>query len=209
MTYACCPYPFSDVTYTFTMDRKPNYHIFNLVVPCIIVAFLSLIGFYLPPDCGERIGLSITVLLALSVYLLIISDKLPETSDYVSRLGLYYMCLMGEIALALAATAVSIKCHHSRTKPPKLLMRLIKPNKVEKRTPSVRSAIDAESEEANKNHSAQKGSVVKQNEERNEEDKEMWREIWMDTSHCLDRFFLVVFTILFLATTFGILFSRN
>ncbi|XP_031561148.1 neuronal acetylcholine receptor subunit alpha-9-like [Actinia tenebrosa] len=210
MTYTCCPHPFSDVTYTFTLDRKPNYHILNLVVPCVILAFISLISFYLPPDCGERIGLSITVLLALSVYLLIISDKLPETSDYVPRLGLYYMCLMGELALALAATAVSIKCHHSRTKPPKILMRLIRPKQVKVRSISVRSAIDEESEENHKNQSAQNGGVVKQNEERNEEEnKETWCENWMDISLCLDRFFLVTFTVLFAATTFGTLFSRN
>jgi hypothetical protein len=35
----------------------------------------------MPPDCGERVGFSITVLLAVAVYLTLIQDKLPEGSE--------------------------------------------------------------------------------------------------------------------------------
>jgi hypothetical protein len=209
MTYSCCPYPFSDVTYSFTLDRKPNYHILNMVVPCVIISFLSLVSFYLPPDCGERIGLSMTALLALSVYLLIISDKLPETSDFVSRLGLYYMFVMGELALALTATGLSLRCHFSRQKPPKFLMRLVRRRKADK-VRSIYVQPDAETKQNNgTNNTTQNGSIVKHSEERKENDKELWHEYWMDIALCLDRIFLAVFTTLFIVTTLAILLSRK
>ena len=36
--YVCCPEPYPDVTYTIRIKRRPLYFVFNLVVPCILIA---------------------------------------------------------------------------------------------------------------------------------------------------------------------------
>jgi hypothetical protein len=50
----------------------------------VLLAFLSAMVFKLPPDSGEKMGFSLTVLLAYAVYLTIISDDMPSTSTSTS-----------------------------------------------------------------------------------------------------------------------------
>jgi hypothetical protein len=52
----------------------------------VLLAFLSAMVFKLPPDSGEKMGFSLTVLLAYAVYLTIISDDMPSTSTSTSVL---------------------------------------------------------------------------------------------------------------------------
>lgn len=41
---------------------------------------VDIVGFYLPPDSGERVSFKITLLLGYSVFLIIVSDTLPATA---------------------------------------------------------------------------------------------------------------------------------
>ena len=87
MFYSCCPEPFPDVTVTITIRRKTLYYMYNVVFPCLMMSVLTLLVFRLPPDSGEKVALGITVLLAFSVFMLTISEKLPETSESIPLLG--------------------------------------------------------------------------------------------------------------------------
>ena len=55
VTYDCCPEEYIDVTFTVMIRRRKLYYVFNLVVPCLFLSFLSLLVFAMPPDCGEKI----------------------------------------------------------------------------------------------------------------------------------------------------------
>lgn len=112
MKYNCCKYFFYDVTYYLTIKRKPLYYIFNLIVPCALISSLTLIKFFLPPESGEKIGLGITVLLAMTVFLLIVADSLPSTSENIPLLGSYFIAIMFDTALSLVATCVILNFFH-------------------------------------------------------------------------------------------------
>ncbi len=60
---------------------------YNVILPCMMMSVLTLLVFCLPPDSGEKIALGVTVLLAFSVFMLAISEKLPETSESIPLLG--------------------------------------------------------------------------------------------------------------------------
>ena len=85
--YSCCIEPFPDVTITIKIRRKTLYYMYNVVLPCMMMSVLTLLVFCLPPDSGEKIALGVTVLLAFSVFMLAISEKLPETSESIPLLG--------------------------------------------------------------------------------------------------------------------------
>ncbi|CAJ0604281.1 unnamed protein product [Cylicocyclus nassatus] len=55
--YACCPEPYYDIVFTFVIRRRVLYYAFNLILPCILITVLTLTGFTLPPDAGEKMSL--------------------------------------------------------------------------------------------------------------------------------------------------------
>ena len=57
------------------------------MLPCVMLSALTLLVFCLPPDSGEKIALGVTVLLAFSVFMLAIAEKMPETSESIPLIG--------------------------------------------------------------------------------------------------------------------------
>lgn len=57
INYACCPEPYVDITFTIKIRRRTLYYFFNLIVPCVLISSMALLGFTLPPDCGEKLTL--------------------------------------------------------------------------------------------------------------------------------------------------------
>ena len=88
IVYACCVEPYPDVTFTIVIRRRTLYYLFNVIFPCLWLTVLSLVGFWLPPDSGEKITLGITVLLAFSVFMLMIAENMPATSEFVPLMGM-------------------------------------------------------------------------------------------------------------------------
>ncbi|KAL9957152.1 hypothetical protein ACROYT_G038755 [Oculina patagonica] len=85
--YTCCKHKLADISIAIVMDRKPLFYLFNLVIPCLIILSMILLGFFLPPESGERITLSITVLLAMAVFLQLVGESLPRNSETVPLLA--------------------------------------------------------------------------------------------------------------------------
>ena len=82
--------PFPTVKFRLFLKRKPKFYMINIVAPCILMSILALLVFYLPPDSGEKVSLGITVLLSFSVFLLLIAENVPKTSDCVPLIGLCF-----------------------------------------------------------------------------------------------------------------------
>jgi len=57
ITYGCCPEPYVDITFIIKIRRRTLYYFFNLIVPCVLISSMALLGFTLPPDCGEKLTL--------------------------------------------------------------------------------------------------------------------------------------------------------
>jgi hypothetical protein len=57
ISYECCPEKFPFVMFEINLRRRTLYFVVNLIFPCILISFMSVLGFSLPPDSGEKIGL--------------------------------------------------------------------------------------------------------------------------------------------------------
>ena len=78
---------FPRVTFMIYLRRKPLYYFLNIVTPCCFCIFIALLVFWLPPESGEKVSLGITVLLAFSVFQLVVADNTPKTSDFTPLLS--------------------------------------------------------------------------------------------------------------------------
>ncbi|XP_053241020.1 neuronal acetylcholine receptor subunit alpha-10 [Podarcis raffonei] len=111
VTYGCCSEPYPDVTYTLLLKRRASFYIFNLLLPCIMISFLAPLGFYLPADSGEKVSLGVTVLLALTVFQLLVAESMPP-SENVPLIGKYYIATMTMITASTALTIFIMNIHH-------------------------------------------------------------------------------------------------
>ncbi|XP_061198572.1 neuronal acetylcholine receptor subunit alpha-10-like [Neopsephotus bourkii] len=111
VTYGCCSEPYPDVTYTLVLRRRASFYIFNLLLPCLMVSFLAPLSFYLPADSGEKVSLGVTVLLALTVFQLLVAESMPP-SESVPLIGKYYIATMTMMAASTALTILIMTVHH-------------------------------------------------------------------------------------------------
>uniref|UniRef100_A0A3B5AAH3 Neuronal acetylcholine receptor subunit alpha-9-like n=1 Tax=Stegastes partitus TaxID=144197 RepID=A0A3B5AAH3_9TELE len=109
--YGCCADPYPDVTYTLKLKRRASFYVFNLLIPCVMISFLAPLGFYLPADSGEKVSLGVTVMLALTVFQLLVAEIMPP-SESVPLIGKYYIATMTMITASTALTIFIMNIHH-------------------------------------------------------------------------------------------------
>ena len=78
-----------EVQFFIALKRKPFLYILNIIIPTVVLALLSALTFIVPTDSGEKLSMSVSLLLAFSVFMLILSDSTPQTSDNPPILGKY------------------------------------------------------------------------------------------------------------------------
>lgn len=121
LKYVCCPDPFSVIVYEIHVKRMSLYYFLYIILPLISQVFLFLMIFHIPTETGERMGFGVTILLSITVYLLVISEKLPEKSDDKPMLGICFICEFYILSAALVASAITMNLAKKKTDPPNYL----------------------------------------------------------------------------------------
>ena len=114
--YPCCNESYPSITINIRIRRRALFYLFNLVIPCGVIALLASLAFFLPSNNGERISLVVTVLLSLTVYMLIVSETMPPTSEVVPLIGKFYISTMVLIAMTLVAVCITLNCYEQDTR---------------------------------------------------------------------------------------------
>jgi len=102
--YPCCEEPYLDIIFTIKLRRKTLFYTVNLIIPCVGISFLSVLVFYLPSDSGEKVSLSISILLSLTVFFLLLAEIIPPTSLSVPLLGKYLLFTMILVTFSVVVT---------------------------------------------------------------------------------------------------------
>ncbi|XP_062369918.1 neuronal acetylcholine receptor subunit alpha-6 [Cinclus cinclus] len=110
--YNCCEEIYTDITYSFYIRRLPMFYTVNLIIPCLFISFLTVLVFYLPSDCGEKVTLCISVLLSLTVFLLVITETIPSTSLVIPLVGEYLLFTMIFVTLSIVITVFVLNIHY-------------------------------------------------------------------------------------------------
>uniref|UniRef100_A0A1D5QLL6 Cholinergic receptor nicotinic delta subunit n=1 Tax=Macaca mulatta TaxID=9544 RepID=A0A1D5QLL6_MACMU len=100
-----------DVTFYLIIRRKPLFYIINILVPCVLISFMVNLVFYLPADSGEKTSVAISVLLAQSVFLLLISKRLPATSMAIPLIGKFLLFGMVLVTMVVVICVIVLNIH--------------------------------------------------------------------------------------------------
>ncbi|XP_070585841.1 acetylcholine receptor subunit epsilon [Erythrolamprus reginae] len=96
---------FSEIHYFLIIQRKPLFYIINIIVPCVLISSLVILVYFLPAQAGgQKCTASISVLLAQTVFLFLIAQKVPATSLSVPLIGKYLLFVM------TVATLIVMNC---------------------------------------------------------------------------------------------------
>ena len=106
--YPCCKEPYLDLTFNITLRRRTLFYTINLILPCVAISALTVLVFYLPSDSGEKITLSISILLALTVFFLLLSDINPPTSIVIPLIGKYLLFTMIVVSMSIFLTVYTL-----------------------------------------------------------------------------------------------------
>ena len=71
-------------------------------------ASMSVLGFYFPPESGEKVTLEITILMSLTFFMNIVADMQPPSSE-TPLIGIYFSCIMIMVASSVVSTFMTVR----------------------------------------------------------------------------------------------------
>lgn len=102
----------SEIIFTFYLKRKSALGVITIIMPILLLSIVSTFVFLLVPESGERIGYCITTLLAIAVYMTIITDTLPKTSEPIPLISYKLFVDLLISVLIVLITIVNLRFYH-------------------------------------------------------------------------------------------------
>lgn len=103
---------YDDITITLTILRSWRSHIFFVIAPCVVLLTTTLFSFSVPPECSERITVLVTNLIAFVIFFDMTAETLPQNSDSLAMVTVFYNVLLVECSISLfVACGVIIVTH--------------------------------------------------------------------------------------------------
>ncbi|XP_069113456.1 acetylcholine receptor subunit alpha-L1-like isoform X1 [Argopecten irradians] len=94
------------------LRRRPVYYIISTILPISMLSLLNVLVFMLPMNTGEKMTLAVTVLLSFTVFMSVVNDVMPKTSNSISILAVYLTILLTLSGLSVASTVMVLHFHH-------------------------------------------------------------------------------------------------
>ncbi|WAR08177.1 ACHA6-like protein [Mya arenaria] len=94
------------------LKRKSAYMVLNVLMPILFLSLLNALVFWLVPESGERIGYCITTLLAIAVYMTIVMDYLPQSSDPVPFISYKLVIDLISSSLIIVVVIFNMRLHN-------------------------------------------------------------------------------------------------
>ncbi|XP_046581096.1 acetylcholine receptor subunit delta-like [Haliotis rubra] len=102
--------------FIITLERRPTYYLINIIFPMVLMSLLNPCVFLIPARSGEKLGFLMAVFVSHAVFLNLIQQTMPPTSDSVSLLALFLALLEVQGFLTILASIVVLGVHHRKEK---------------------------------------------------------------------------------------------
>jgi len=99
---------YAEVYFHLYFQRRSLYYVFNLIIPMVLITLLTTLAFVLPEEAGERMGVAVTLMLAATVFMLLVAESIPESSDSIPYVGIFFVvCFVLMFLMIIALCFVS------------------------------------------------------------------------------------------------------
>ena len=110
---------FQDVKVFLYLMRDFKGYILNIILQCLLLALLCYLSFLIPVKSGERLSLSLSVIVAISVYQLIANEMIPLGTDEIPILAFFLFFLILLTYFSVIITMLNLRVEfETQTKPP-------------------------------------------------------------------------------------------
>ena len=103
---------FPGIQLKISIKRRYEFFLINIFCPILLLTFLSTMVFFLPVDSGERMGYSVSCLLSIMVYLTVMAETLPRTSNPVPFLAIFLLIDLFLSTLICVGAIVGLQFYH-------------------------------------------------------------------------------------------------
>ncbi|XP_048738639.2 acetylcholine receptor subunit beta-type unc-29-like [Ostrea edulis] len=111
-------WPVQTARLSIVLKRRPYYVIINVFVPIFILSILNLMTFLLPVESGEKMGMTLAIFLTFAVFVTLISDSMPKSSDNLSFFGNYVAGQLIISGITIVLETIVIKVYLKESAPP-------------------------------------------------------------------------------------------
>lgn len=109
---------FTFATFMLKIERRPAFFVVNVIMPIIFLGALNILVFILPSSSGERISYAITVLLSIAVFMTLVGDNLPKTSEPMAVICYFIMGILVLSTVICCITIFSLQIYHKDDRDP-------------------------------------------------------------------------------------------
>ena len=103
--------------FKYAFHRQSKYFEYTMVYPTVLICLMAFISFNLPNDCGEKIGFSITILLALVLNLCLIGGYIPHASVNFPIMAEFFFGGICAVSASVVQSVMILLMYHSSEKP--------------------------------------------------------------------------------------------
>ncbi|KAJ8319470.1 hypothetical protein KUTeg_004561 [Tegillarca granosa] len=99
-------YETSMAVFEIIIKRRPAYFVVSILCPVVFLVFLNPLVFVLPVESGERMSFCLTILLSFAVFMTLVDDVMPKSSEPAMALVSYY--ILGTIVQSGFVTVINV-----------------------------------------------------------------------------------------------------
>lgn len=82
-----------------------------MLAPILLLSVLNPLVFILPVDSGERVSFAVTIFLSFAVFLTLINDNMPKSSEPMAAISYFLIVIMCMSTLIIVFTILNLYLH--------------------------------------------------------------------------------------------------
>lgn len=118
----------SSLTLNVTMQRNSLRIIINVILPVTFLSVLNPIAFMLPAESGERMSFVVTIFLSYAIFMTLINQEMPKTSNPLPLLSVNMIVNLSFSAIIIILNVILLRLQaRNDDSVPKIVARIFKP----------------------------------------------------------------------------------